>query len=87
MNTETTKGLIKTPFAHVRYVKNGINHTKIVRILDFKSIEGIKNLCGRMRRKEGAEAFEVALVYDRYGATIFKIVLEYVNNNRWIRRH
>jgi len=85
MNTETNKGLIKTPFAHVRYVKNGESCKKIVRVSDFKSIDGIKMLCGRLRRKEGAEAFEVALVYDRHGATIYRIVLEYVNS-QWIKR-
>ena len=80
-------GMTRTPFAHVRYMVDGTSHTKIVRVSDFKCVDNIKNLCARLRKKEGAEAFEVALVFERHGATFYKIVLEYVNNNRWIRRH
>lgn len=78
-------GMTRTPFAHVRYMVNGTSHTKIVRVLDFKCVNNIKNLCARLRKKEGAEAFEVALVFERHGATFYKIVLEYVNS-RWIKR-
>jgi len=80
-------GMTRTPFAHVRYMVNGTSHTKIVRVADFKCVDNIKNFCARLRKKDGAEAFEVALVFHCHGATIYKIVLEYVNNNRWIRRH
>ena len=78
-------GMTRTPFAHVRYMVNGTNHTKIVRVSDFKCVDNIKNLCARLRKKDGAEAFEVALVFERHGATFYKIVLEYVNS-RWIKR-
>jgi len=78
-------GMTRTPFAHVRYMVNGTSHTKIVRVADFKCVDNIKNMCARLRKKDGAEAFEVALVFDCHGATIYKIVLEYVNS-RWIKR-
>jgi hypothetical protein len=78
-------GMTRTGSCHIRYVQDGQNHTKIVCISDFKSIDGIKKSCDRMRRKFKAEAFEVAFCYDRHGATIYKIVLEYVNS-RWIKR-
>lgn len=78
-------GMTRTPFAHVRYIVDGTSHTKIVRVSDFKCVDNIKNLCARLRKKEGAEAFEVALVFERHGATFYKIVLEYVNS-RWIKR-
>ena len=55
-------GMTRTPFAHVRYMVDGTSHTKIVRVSDFKCVDNIKNLCARLRKKEGAEAFEVALV-------------------------
>lgn len=85
MPTKTILGMTQTPFAHVRYMVNGTSHTKIVRVSDFKCVDNIKNLCARLRKKEGAEAFEVALVFEQHGATIYKIVLEYVNS-RWFKR-
>ena len=85
MPTQKIRGMIRTPFAHVRYMVNGSSHTKIVKVSDYKCVDNIKNLCARLRRKDGAEAFEVALVFDCQGATIYKIVLEYVNS-RWIKR-
>lgn len=78
-------GMTRTPFAHVRYIVDGTSHTKVVRVSDFKCVDNIKNLCARLRKKEGAKAFEVALVFERHGATFYKIVLEYVNS-RWIKR-